>query len=205
MASILLVCTGNICRSPTAEGVLRAILERRFGSRAPSVASAGTIARESAPVLEETRRAAAELGVDVAGHRARRLRPDDLEAADLVIGMAKEHRDAVVLLSRSTSARAFTLKELVGLLERLPHATGRVADPRESLRQRVAEADRLRRSGFERLADGDVADPMGLSLDAFRAVAAEVDEWCSRLVDGLFGSPEPADVVGDRAGGGADA
>ncbi|MGZ8625275.1 MAG: arsenate reductase/protein-tyrosine-phosphatase family protein, partial [Actinomycetota bacterium] len=42
MASILVVCTGNVCRSPVAEGLLRAALERRFGERAPVVASAGT-------------------------------------------------------------------------------------------------------------------------------------------------------------------
>ncbi|HZP90080.1 MAG TPA: hypothetical protein VFC04_03690 [Actinomycetota bacterium] len=200
MASILLVCTGNICRSPMAEGYLRTILAHRFGHRAPSVASAGTIARESAPVLEATAHAASELGVDVSAHRARRLRRGDVEAADVVLGMASEHRDAVLELCASASARAFTLKELVCLLERLPPAPGFVEDPREVLRVRVAEADRLRRNGYEPLESGDVADPMGLGLEAFRAVAAEIDVWCSRLVDGLFGAPEAAEVVGRGTG-----
>jgi protein-tyrosine phosphatase len=205
MASILLVCTGNICRSPMAEGFLRATLQRRFGSRAPAVASAGTIALESAPVLEETRRAAAERGVDVSGHRAHRLRRADLEAADLVIGMAREHRDDLLRLFDRQAACVFTLKELVGLLERLPESNRPVDDPHRWLRTRVTAADRLRRTGSGPIVDGDVADPMGMSLRAFRAVAAEIDEWCSRLADGLFGPGQPADVAGGFAGWSAGA
>ena len=44
MASILVVCSGNICRSPIAEGFLRRAIGRRLGEGAPSVSSAGTIA-----------------------------------------------------------------------------------------------------------------------------------------------------------------
>ncbi|HEX7248513.1 MAG TPA: hypothetical protein VF351_10495, partial [Actinomycetota bacterium] len=42
MTSILVVCTGNICRSPIAEGMLRVALQARFGDDAPTVSSAGT-------------------------------------------------------------------------------------------------------------------------------------------------------------------
>ncbi|HEY3023853.1 MAG TPA: hypothetical protein VGK11_09480, partial [Actinomycetota bacterium] len=81
MAQVLLVCTGNICRSPMAEALLRSALERRLGGRTPSIGSAGTIARDGAPAMPEAVEAAAELGVDVSGHSARRLRPEDIGGA----------------------------------------------------------------------------------------------------------------------------
>jgi protein-tyrosine phosphatase len=121
--------------------------------------------------------------VDISRHVARRLEPRDVQEADVVIGMAAEHRDAVVRLVPEAAAKTFTLKELVRLLEALPSTAG------PSFGERVTRADELRRSGFAgNPADEDVADPMGASLDVFRAVAWELDEWCRRLSPGLIPS-----------------
>ena len=86
--------------------------------------------------------------------------------------------------------KAFTLKELVRLLEALPAAEA--GDPDTVLADRIARADTLRRSGYEgNPHDEDVADPLGMPLESFRAVAWELDELTGRLADGLFGR-EPA-------------
>ena len=55
----------------------------------------------------------------------------------------------------------------------------------------MEEADALRRSGFAgNPLDDDVADPLGLPLASYRAVAWELDEWVERLVNGLLGRVE---------------
>lgn len=188
MASILVVCTGNVCRSPMAEGFLRSTLEGRFGDDAPLVASAGTAGWEGSPPMEESIQAAAEHGADISGHVARRLLEEHIGAADVVLAMAAEHREAVARAVPEAMTKTFTLKELVRLLEELPRSAGRSASPAVQLVGRVGEAAALRRSGFRgNLNDQDVVDPLGMPVDSFRAVAWEIDDWCGRLVEGLFG------------------
>jgi protein-tyrosine phosphatase len=183
MARVLVVCTGNVCRSPIAEGLLRAALEAKLGDQAPSVASAGTMGWVGSGADPASVEAAAERGVDISAHRARELRSDEVLAADLVLAMARDHEDALADLAPT---RTFTLKQLVRLLEALP-APG-PGDPDAMLTARIADADDLRRNGFEGYPyDEDVTDPLGMPLESFRAIAWELDEWCGRLADGLFG------------------
>ena len=137
--------------------------------------------------MPESVAAAEERGVDISGHRGRELAREHVDDADLIVGMAAEHRDAVLRSVPKAAGATFTLKELVRLLDALPDADPS-APASEALVERVAEADRLRRSGFEgNRHDEDVVDPLGMPLDSYRAVAWELDEWSRRLADGLFG------------------
>jgi protein-tyrosine phosphatase len=186
MTSILVVCTGNICRSPIAEGLLRDALRARLGARAPSVSSAGLVAVEGAGATAEAVEAAAERGTDIGGHRARRFSSVRQEGPDLVIGMAAEHREAAFGIPGAAD-RAFTLKELVRALETLPPAPSD-ADP-EDLATRVAQAAEARRGGFTgNPLDEDIVDPLGMPFQSYQAVAWELDEWIARLVVGLYGA-----------------
>jgi protein-tyrosine phosphatase len=188
MTCILVVCTGNICRSPIAEGVLRAEFGRRLSERAPEVISAGTAGWEGSPAMPESVDAAAERGADISEHVAHRLASHDIERADLIIGMSSEHRDDVVRSTPGAAQKTFTLKELVRLLEELPPVESTSADAASSWLLRVRQAQDLRRSGFAgNPQDEDVADPLGLPFESYRAVAWDVDEWCARLVDALLG------------------
>jgi protein-tyrosine phosphatase len=182
MTRVLVVCTGNVCRSPIAEGLLRAAFAERLGPDAPEVTSAGTMGWTGSGADPSSIRAAAERGVDISSHRAREVSEEDVAGADVVVAMAPEHARA---FTREAGSRIFTLKELVRLLEALPQTEGASLG---RLPERIAEADRLRRGGFEGdPRDEGIADPLGMPLEAFRAVAAELDEWCSRLADGLVG------------------
>lgn len=196
MASILVVCTGNVCRSPIAEAILRSTLRERLGESAPSVASAGTSGWAGSLAEEGSIVAAAERGFQLSAHRGRRLHERDLSDAALVIAMSGEHRDHIEDLHPGAAARTFTLKELVRLLERLPprehpSASERAVDPHATLRDLVERADDRRRAGdFGNPADEGIIDPLGMPLATYRAVAAELEEWCVRLVDAMFG-PAP--------------
>ena len=116
--SILTVCTGNICRSPLAEQLLRAGMARWPGV---SVASAGTDAFADQPMTDQAQVLAREFGVNNShSHVARSLTVDQLTGADLVIALSREHRRSVVELLPRGARHTFTLRELARLLTNVP-------------------------------------------------------------------------------------
>ncbi|UCG86128.1 MAG: low molecular weight protein arginine phosphatase [Gemmatimonadota bacterium] len=94
MTSILMVCTGNICRSPLAESLMRAELER-LGVDSIEVASAGTSAWDGAPASEGAYLVGLEHGIDLSEHRARLLTREVVKGADLIFTMARHQRARV--------------------------------------------------------------------------------------------------------------
>ena len=88
---VLVVCVGNICRSPTAEWLLRHRL-RRDGVTIESAGLAALVGNPIDPVAESV---LAEHGVSVAGHVARQVSPELINAADIVLVMDKRHMSAV--------------------------------------------------------------------------------------------------------------
>src|SRR6266702_1093532 len=87
---VLFVCTGNICRSPLAASLLeRALKERGIDV---TVSSAGTGAWDGAPASEGAYLVGLERGLDLSGHRARLLKRELVERADLILTMARHHR-----------------------------------------------------------------------------------------------------------------
>ncbi len=112
----LVVCTANVCRSPTVERLFRRRLEgvRDVDGETWTVTSAGT-RRVDARTDINTVRAAASVGIDLNGHLPRVLDREILttDGADLVLVMTREHVRDVVVLDRDAWSRTFTLKELV--------------------------------------------------------------------------------------------
>ena len=87
---IIFVCTGNTCRSPMAEVLLREALVAR-GIDSVTVSSAGTGAWDGAPVSEGAYLVGLEHGLDLSDHRARLLSRDLVREADLVLAMSGHH------------------------------------------------------------------------------------------------------------------
>jgi ribose 5-phosphate isomerase B len=117
MIRVLLVCTGNTCRSAIAEGLLRHLLAARAksGAAAPvTVSSAGTAAFEGLPASADAVEACRELGADITRHRSRQLTPRLLADSDLVLVMEEHHRQAVLELHPGSAGRTFLLSEYAG-------------------------------------------------------------------------------------------
>lgn len=178
--TILTVCTGNICRSPLAEDLLR--LELR-GVAQVSVSSAGTAALAGVSMQPDSRRIAERLipGYDRA-HMARQLDGAHVRGADLILAMSREHRRAVVELLPRASRITFTAREFARLSdEARPDEIG-IADPMftddigDRMRDAVDTVASLRGS-VPPLADpldDDVVDPYGRALEVYEESAGQL-------------------------------
>ena len=92
MQAVLFVCTGNICRSPTAEGVFRTLLEANGLAGSVAVESAGTGNWHiGEPPDDRAREAALRRGIDIADQRARQVQVEDFDRFDLVLAMDESH------------------------------------------------------------------------------------------------------------------
>jgi protein-tyrosine-phosphatase len=94
MSHVLFVCTGNMCRSPLAEVLMKREAEAR-GLADLTVSSAGTGAWDGAPASEGAYLVALEHGLDLSAHRARLVSRELLLDADLVLTMSRHHRARV--------------------------------------------------------------------------------------------------------------
>ncbi|MGB7903939.1 MAG: low molecular weight protein-tyrosine-phosphatase [Steroidobacteraceae bacterium] len=113
---VLFVCMGNICRSPTAEGVFRAHVRRHAPGLEIELDSAGTHAYHvGEPPDPRTIAAATRRGIDLTGLRARQVQDDDFERFDLILAM--DRLNHATLLERSPPGhreRIRTLLEFAG-------------------------------------------------------------------------------------------
>src|SRR5256885_10561897 len=108
MKTVLFICTGNVCRSPMAEGIFRQAVQSRGDYR---VFSAGLGAMEGQPPSHYAVQAVRELGIDIAGQRSRMLTPELVQQADYIFGMTHSHIDTVMLLYPQAIEKTFLLRE----------------------------------------------------------------------------------------------
>jgi len=162
-----------------------ALLGRRLddASVKATVTSAGLLF-DGRPVTDHGLAVMANRGIDTSGHRSRKLNPELVEEADLVIGMARSHVREVVAFTPAAVGRAFTLKEIV---RRGEERGGRA--PGESLEAWLARVHDGRRPA-DLLGDSDaddVDDPIGGPRRAYERTAEELDDLTARLARLLGG------------------
>jgi len=108
MKTILFVCTGNVCRSPMAEGLFRHAVKGRGDFR---VLSAGVGAIEGQPPSPYAVQVLRELGIDISQQRSRMLTAEVVNQADYIFGMTHGHVDAINLLYPQATEKTFLLRE----------------------------------------------------------------------------------------------
>jgi len=116
--NILLVCTGNTCRSPMAAGLLRASLAEALGVEVSELenngyrtSSAGTATVSGLPATPEAIAAMKEKGIDISDHRSAALTRDMVEQAQVILTMTQGHRAAVLRLGAGNDERCYLLSD----------------------------------------------------------------------------------------------
>jgi len=180
---LLFVCTGNTCRSPMAEVMMRALARGVIPEGELVVASAGTAAHRGEPASPPAVEAMARRGLDLTGHRARPVEEEDVRQAHLVLTMSRRQKEFLREKFPWAAEKIYTLKEFVR-----KKASGEVgASPQD------AQSQRAHASGGEgpslsagekplRPDDLDIADPYGGSLEDYLVTAQEIELYLRRLL-----------------------
>lgn len=112
--AILFVCTGNLCRSPMAAGLLRARLQADGQGDEYQVLSAGTWTVDGKLASHYARLVMADRGIDISDHRTREISADLVDAADLILVMTRAHRESLVAEFPEAASRIYLLSEMIG-------------------------------------------------------------------------------------------
>lgn len=105
--NLLFVCSGNSCRSPMAEGIIKTMLDTKY----VEIKSAGTSAIDGLPASENARNTVKEFGGDISNHRTKCLTKELVDEADLILVMEYKHYETVLELSPDSVVKTFLLKE----------------------------------------------------------------------------------------------
>ena len=161
---VLFVCTGNICRSPTAERLVAA-----YRSSDVKSSSAGIRAVIGHPIHPEAVPVLRKLGGDPSEFAARQLTPKIASAADLILTMTRAHRDQVLELAPHRLHRTFTLSEAARLVS--VHGAKNVADL-AALRPHLVAKELL-----------DIPDPIGQPPEVFSEVGKQIAELLPPILE----------------------
>lgn len=109
--NILFVCTGNSCRSVMAQELLKKMLKDQ--AKKFVIRSAGTSALEGMSASSEAQRVMLREGIDISGHRSRRLTKEMIEEADLILVMEDVHRNIILNLYPEAEKKVYLLKSFI--------------------------------------------------------------------------------------------
>ncbi|GGA12486.1 protein-tyrosine-phosphatase [Paenibacillus marchantiophytorum] len=183
---ILFVCTGNTCRSPLAEGLLRIRVHQEglaaeVRSAGVSAISGGPISRNSASLLQE------------AGFKdslsSLAIQESEVQWADLILTMTMGHKRTVIQRFPDAMEKTFTLKEYVEDDARVRQAIEErerlvtEVQLKQALSQAVSVEERSRIYQLEQdIPDYDISDPFGGPLEVYRQTAEEISSSLDKLV-----------------------
>lgn len=186
MLRILFVCTGNTCRSPLAEGLLRIRVHQEglaaeVRSAGVSAVTGGPISRNSASLLQE------------AGFKdsisSLAIQESEVNWADLILTMTMGHKRTVIQRFPSAIEKTFTLKEYVEddahILQAIEEREQLVTELqlKQALSQAVSVEERSRIYKLEHaIPDFDISDPFGGSLEIYRQTAEEIGGSLDKLI-----------------------
>lgn len=106
---VLFVCTGNTCRSPMAEGILKRIIKEKGLNM--KVYSAGVAVYQGDRASRNSIKAMNNIGIDISEHQASQISHELIEDADLILTMSNSHKDFILSSFESSKDKTFTLLE----------------------------------------------------------------------------------------------
>lgn len=165
---VLFVCTGNVCRSVIAERLTRALADEHGLYDELTAESAGTRALVGFGVEPLAAQTITGLGANASGFRARRLKPEMVDRADLVLAMTEQIRDDIVAHVPGARPRTFTLLQA--------YRIAKVSGART-----VPEMDRAR-NDLALVGRENIADPVGLSPEKYCEVGDQIAETLAPLL-----------------------
>jgi len=199
-ARILVVCTGNVCRSPIIERYLTQHLSDRWrGHGAMLVSSAGTSAMVGSPMDARAAQEARSIGLDTAGFTAGAITVEAIAAADLTLTATRQHRGIVVSAYPRALRSCFAVRDFAAALTDLPADSGpgagddlQDADGGDDARgrvRRVVAAVAARRGYSPPLApdDADIVDPYGRSDEVYAVMFGQILDAMPPIVAALAG------------------
>jgi protein-tyrosine phosphatase len=181
--AILTVCTGNVCRSPAVERLLR----QRLGPTV-AVTSAGTSALVGDPIAAPMAQLLATCGADTEGFHARLVSAELIEAADLVLPATRAHRSLVVDLWPAVVRRTFTVREFARLLGQVDDSILPAGTPSERLREAIPLAAAQRGRTRVPPTEDDIVDPYGRDREVYKAAFGEILPAVATIVRVATGS-----------------
>ncbi|CAN7343493.1 low molecular weight phosphatase family protein [Knoellia sp. LjRoot47] len=181
---ILVVCTGNICRSPYIERVLA----HELSGTGIAVSSAGTGALVGSPVDPESARRLVAVGANAEGFAARQITREIVAASDLVIGATREHLSEVVPLHPRALRYSFALHDLGDLLAAVTPEEIAAAPGHNRVAKVAAAAISKRGIVHPRLPEqSGIVDPFRRDPEVFDQMVTEISSSLPAVVAALRG------------------
>jgi len=168
---VLLVCTGNLVRSPAAEILLN---QQLAGGPDIRLSSAGTQAVNGAPMAPMMVAILREAGLEDPAFRSRQLSSAMVQDATLILTATRRHRSVVVTMEPAAVRRTFTMLEFARLARLVDPTIGSIAsERRRRLTDQIQELAKSRRAPLDPSSD-NVEDPYGRSEKQYRICYREV-------------------------------
>lgn len=117
---ILFVCTGNTCRSPMAEGIMKELMKRR-GVEDINIESAGVLATPGTPATELAIKVLEQMGIDIKNHKSRLISKDMINKSDIIFVMTSQHKQ---LFAQFDCDMLYTIGEFIGTNEEIKDPYG---------------------------------------------------------------------------------
>ena len=152
--NILIVCTGNTCRSSMAEGIFKHLL-KNSGKDNINVTSAGIKAFEGDGANEKAIYTLNKMGINILNHKARQLTNKIINDSDLILTMTNSHKRMILNAVPEYSNKVYTLKEYAF----------------------ISNNEDIKGKNL------DIVDPFGLDYNTYEKVAKEIEENLKKIIN----------------------